>query len=138
MSQRPTGVTIISILAILAGAIGICWAITLSGFATVGWFTGALFGSAGLQDWGNSAVIGAISGAVGAVLSIIFGVGAWQLRPWAWWWGIIAMAVSLISPIISLFNGDIIPGMFGLIIPGAVLLYLLIPGTRQAFLGFDA
>lgn len=135
VQQRPVGVTIISILAILSGAIGICWAITLSGFAAAGWMTGALFGADGLQNWGNTALIGAISGVLGAVLSLVFGIGAWRLKPWAWWVGVIAMVINLVNPIISLINGDIVPGIFGMIIPGALLIYLLIPGTRQAFLG---
>lgn len=136
--QRPVGVTIISILAIVSGMIGICWAITLSGFAATGWLTGALFGANGLQDWGNTTLIGALSGVFSALLSLAFGIGAWRLRPWAWWVGVIAMLVGLISPIISLFNGDIVPGIFGLIIPVALLIYLIIPGTRQAFLRLDA
>ena len=135
VQQRPVGVTIISILAILSGAIGICWAIILSGFAAAGWMTGALFGADGLQNWGNTALIGAISGVLGAVLSLVFGIGAWRLKPWAWWVGVIAMVINLVNPIISLINGDIVPGIFGMIIPGALLIYLLIPGTRQAFLG---
>lgn len=138
VQQRPIGVTIMAIIAILSGAIGICWALTLSGFAATSWMTGALFGSDGLQDWGNSALVGAISGVVSAVLSLIFGIGAWRLRPWAWWVGVIAMIIGLVNPIISLLNGDFVPGIFGLIIPAAVLIYLLIPGTRHAFLGFDA
>ncbi len=72
MVQRPIGVTIISILAVLSGAIGICWAISLSGLAAAGWLTGTLFGANGLQDWGNSTLIGAITGVVSAVLSLIF------------------------------------------------------------------
>lgn len=135
MARRPVGVTIVAILAILAGAIGICWTITLSGFAAVGWLTGALFGAEGLQDWGNATLVGAIAGVFSAVLSLVFGIGAWRLRPWAWWVGLIAMLISLVNPIIALFNGDIVPGLFGLIIPGALLIYLLLPGTRQAFLG---
>lgn len=133
--QRPVGVTMIALLAMLMGAIGICWAITLSGFAATSWMTGALFGSNGLQDWGNTAFLGAVSGVVGAILSLAFGFGAWRLRPWAWWLGVVAMIINLINPIIALFNGDFIPAFFGMIIPAAVLIYLLIPGTRQAFLG---
>lgn len=137
MVQRPVGVTVIALLAIFAGLIGICWAVSLSGFATVTWLTGALFGGDGLQAWGNSALWGAITGLAGAVFSLIFGIGAWNLRPWAWWVGVIAMALSLINPVLSLINGDIVPGVFGLIIPAAVLIYLLVPGTRQAFLRLE-
>lgn len=137
MVKRPIGVTIIALLAILSGLIGACWAISLSGFATAAWLTGALFGGDGLQAWGNSALWGAITGVASAVFSLIFGIGAWNLRPWAWWVGVIAMALSLINPILALISGDIVPGFFGLIIPVAVLIYLLLPSTRQAFLRFE-
>jgi hypothetical protein len=137
VQQRPVGVTIIALLAILSGLIGLCWAVSLSGFAGVAWLTGTLFGGDGLQSWGNSTLWGAITGALSAVFSLVFGIGAWNLRPWAWWVGVIAMVIGLISPILALINGDIVPGVFGLIIPAAVLIYLLIPGTRQAFLNFE-
>lgn len=130
---RPFGVTILAILALIMGALGICWALTLGGVGFMSAFTGAIFGANGVNSWGSSALVGSFMSLLGAVLTILFGIGALQLRPWAWWLGVAAMAINLVSPVLALFHGQWIAGFLGLIIPGIILVYLMLPNTRAAF-----
>ena len=71
---------------------------------------------------------------VGPILEIIFAFGAWNLRPWAWWFGIIAMGISVLSALLSIMSA----GSGGAashtvlthgLVPILIFVYLLTPGV---------
>lgn len=127
--QRPLGVTILAILQLIAGLLGLCFPTvllvggTLLAFlGTVGTFVGVLGVLAGLLML------------IGPLLHLIVAYGALNLRRWAWWLGILATGVDVLGAILNVWNGvgliaAIIPVGFSLI----VFVYLLTPGVRQAF-----
>ena len=85
MNQRPTGVTILAILAFIGGVLSI-----LAGLALVG--LGGVFAAAG----GGLAILFGIYALVWGALALWIGWGFWQLRPSAWRWGVILMAVGVV------------------------------------------
>ncbi|MFN8473119.1 MAG: hypothetical protein U0822_13100 [Anaerolineae bacterium] len=130
--ERPTGVTIIAWIAIIWGIIQLVWSFLVLGFSSVGWVAGLVM-SQGLQNWGASAFTGAFVSIIGAVLMFVVGWGMLRLKGWAWILAVIAVIVSLIPPLITMFSGAFWLGLIGLIIPAILTYYLLSPGVRRAF-----
>ena len=127
--HRPLGVTILAILQLIAGLLGLCFpTIFLIGGALLAFLgpAGTIFG-----------VIGILAGLlmlIGPFLHLIVAYGALNLRRWAWWLGIIATGVDVLGAVLNAWNGvglvaAILPVGFSLI----VFVYLLTPGVREAF-----
>jgi uncharacterized membrane protein (DUF2068 family) len=69
-----------------------------------------------------------------AVLYLVFAVGAWRMRNWAWWAGLLASVLSILYVARALLGGgSIVIGVFVLIIPLVIIWYLLSPMGRQIF-----
>jgi hypothetical protein len=127
--QRPLGVTILAILQLIAGFLGLCFPTVLLIGGTLVAFLGPVGTFVG--------VLGIIAGLLmllGPVLHLLVAYGALNLRKWAWWLGLIATGVDVLSAALNVWNGvglvaAIIPVGFSLI----VFVYLLTPGVRQAF-----
>jgi hypothetical protein len=124
MNQRPTGVTILAILAFIGGILSI-----LGGLALVG--LGGVFAAAG----GGLAILFGIYALVWGALALWIGWGFWQLRPSAWRWGIILMVIGVVIAIVQILLGysDLVGGIISIAIDLAVIYYLTTPGVRAAF-----
>ncbi|MGQ4912637.1 MAG: hypothetical protein ACP6KW_10750 [Candidatus Thorarchaeota archaeon] len=98
--DRPLGVTILAILEILGGILGI-----LGGFAVVSlemiYPTGGLF-----------LAIGALTLILGFV-ALIIGWGLWSLKSWAW---MAALIINLINLILNIFSFALLGAVINLII----------------------
>jgi len=141
MMNRPVGVTILGILAIVGGVIAIIAAIA----SVLGAFALAALGASALAVGSRGAALGAagfvilmILGVwilILGVLDIIFGVGALRLRPWAWTLGVVLMAISVITDVLRVFAGHTgFAGMIvGLAISLFILYYLFTPEVKAAF-----
>lgn len=68
-----------------------------------------------------------------AVTLLVSGVGWFQRRLWAWRLAVAIIATQVIGDIVNLVRGDLLRGATGVIIAGALLLYLLTPRVRGAF-----
>ncbi len=77
--QRPTGITVLAVLAAIGGVFGILGGLALIG---VGTFVASSTGLGGL-----AAILGLIALAYG-VLSLVLAYGFWTLQPWAWTLGV--------------------------------------------------
>lgn len=128
MQQRPTGITILAILAVIGGFLGLCGSLTLFGVGGLGVMAGEV--STGAM----AGIFGAI-GLVSALLYLAFGFGAWTLKPWAWLLGIIGAGVSIASNLLSLITGNagLLGAVISLIIPGIILWYLFRPDIKAVF-----
>lgn len=89
---------------------------------------------------GSGAAMGGLLMIVGVflllqgALSIAFGVGALQLKPWAWMLGIAAYALGILVNIVQAINGSFGFGtLIGLAIGGGILYYLFTPEVKRAF-----
>jgi hypothetical protein len=143
-SNRPTGVSVIAILAFLGGAIVILWGLLLLFLPIPG------------ELAGPSVVIGLVIIVLG-ILEIAIGWGLWELKNWARITMVVLQALSLISGLIMgavfLFGVDIsgiVPGLgrlsfpgygiglwLGAAVSGVIIWYLLKPDVESAFLGAD-
>lgn len=68
-----------------------------------------------------------------AVTLLVSGVGWFQRRLWAWRLALAIIATQVLGDIVNLVRGDWLRGGTGVIIAGALLLYLLTPRVRTAF-----
>ena len=134
MAQRPLGITILAILGIIGGVLGL-----LSGCGAIA--GGALVGALGAQAGvGAVAAGGGLLGLLGivalamAVGWIAFGIGAWTLKPWAWMLGLILVGVSIVIALVTvLTSGDFGSQIIGLAIDAVMVYYLMTPEVKQAF-----
>ena len=141
--NRPTGVTILGWVAVVFGAIGL-----VVGVMAV--FAGMALMALGAGVAGVGGVVGGASIAGGAFLvlalavwmavlsavEIAFGVGALQLRPWAWTLGMIWTWVSVASSILSLVanrGSGLVSALISIIVAIAILYYLYTDEVKAAF-----
>jgi uncharacterized membrane protein (DUF2068 family) len=69
-----------------------------------------------------------------ALLYLVFVVGAWRMRNWAWWVGLLASVLSILYIVRALLGGgSIVVALCVLIIPLIIIWYLLSPTGRQTF-----
>src|SRR6058998_198155 len=117
--SRPVGITILAVLEILIGIVGLLASLVIIGFS-------ALFAT--LPTVGS--LLGAIGLVIGGVVlffSIIWlatGVGFLHGRGWSWTLGVIFSILSLLGAIGALTIGLITGGVGGLIFWGLMLYYL--------------
>jgi hypothetical protein len=131
--RRPVGVTIIAVLAIIGAVLGLFASLSLLGISGLGFL--------GIQGTSSSVVLGAsvlaafgVAWMISAVLQLVFGVGALQLRPWAWTLGVILYVVSLLGYVVSLFTvGITFSTVIGIVVVAIILAYLYTHDVRQAF-----
>jgi len=131
---RPPGVTILAVLSLVSGL----WSL-IKGLAWLG-VGGAVAAAALLAHpiagalIGGLAVIFGVISLAAALFSLIFGWGAWNLRPWAWSLGVATHVGILIwSVLVVLGPGLLRERLATMLISGVVLYYLTTPGIKQAF-----
>jgi hypothetical protein len=129
--RRPIGITILAVLEILIGIVGLIASLVIIGFS-------ALFST--LPRIGSLlGTIGSVLGGVVLFFSLIWlatGAGFLHGRGWSWTLGMIFSVVSLLGAVGALTIGLITGGVGGLIFWGLMLSYL----TRnhvKAFFGKD-
>jgi len=61
------------------------------------------------------------------------GVGWFQQRRWGWRLAVLLIGANLVGDLVNLIAGSFLKGSVGVLIAGAILGYLLRPGTRAAF-----
>lgn len=124
---RPTGVTILAVLAAIGGVLGLLAGVALLGLGGVA----AAGGSGLLASFG--AIFGILAIAQGA-LALAFAYGAWTLQPWGWMLGVVAFGLSLALSVLNVVGGGEISGQIVSILIGvAILYYLFTPAVKQAF-----
>jgi len=117
---RPTGITILAVLAAIGGVLGL-----FGGFVVL--FAGTV-------------LFGALGGLLGlaylayAALLVAFAYGAWTLKPWAWPLGVAVAAFGIILSVLYILGGSGIANqILGIVVDGAILYYLNQPGIKSLF-----
>jgi uncharacterized membrane protein (DUF2068 family) len=130
--KRPTGVTIIAILAIIGGILGVLGG--LAGLAGGALLAGGAAGTTAAAASGTVAIFSAILLIFG-VLDIVLGIGLLRLRPWAWTLGVALQVASIVLAVIEIATGNASIGnqALGLAINVIILVYLFRGNVRQAF-----
>ncbi len=124
--KRSFGVTVLAIVAILAGILGLMMAFgELSGLNFLGGTVHQMQTIQGALD---------VLLLVLSVLYIVFGIGALQLRRWAWGLGVSLAILSVLEVGIKAISGSFTGGDgFTIIIAVLILVYLYTPRVRQEF-----
>lgn len=136
MNQRPCGITALGLVYLILGVLSLLWSLIVFGFGGVSWLTGSLFGANVMASSGGANVWAGALGILAAIVQVAAGIGLLALRPWAWVLALIAVAVTVIQGIIGMFSGGLAAfccGGFGVLLPIAILAYLLSPGIRATF-----
>ncbi|HEX2141080.1 MAG TPA: hypothetical protein VHK28_02230 [Candidatus Limnocylindria bacterium] len=123
--QRPTGITILAVLAAIGGILGLFAALAALGI-------GAAVGASGLG--GLVLIVGLIALAY-AVLSLAVAYGFWTLQPWAWPLGVAVQVLGIIQAL-GQFTSDqtnFVSLVISLAISGFILWYLFQPHVKAAF-----
>ena len=135
-TQRPTGVTLLAIAFIILGLLSLFWSMLVFGFGAATGVVGTLFGDDVMATVGGAQTINGIVGVVGAVIDLIVAYGLLALKRWAWLLALVGVGITVVSGVLGLFSGGFVAvccGVIGLIIPAAILYYLLQPDVRRAF-----
>lgn len=131
--RRPTGITVLAILAALSGFVGLCCSSPLLvGLSAVG----IVIPTGITQVLGVLGLLLACVLAFGPVLQLAFAFGAWNLRPWAWWLGVVAMGFSVLGVLVNVIGSGGAMAWTAVtngIIPIIIFVYLLVPGVRKSF-----
>jgi hypothetical protein len=120
-AARPTGITILAVLAAIGGVFGL-----LGGFGVL--FVGGVVSSPAVVVLGLCAL-------AYAALFIAFAYGAWTLKPWAWPLGVAVAIFGIVVAILQVLVGgsSIFSQIISVAIDGAILYYLNQPGIKALF-----
>lgn len=133
--QRPMGITILAVLAFIGGILGICGG--LSGIVGASFFGGlaASVGASNATALGGMLVVYSIIAFAFAVADLVFGFGAWTLKPWAWMLGMVLFGLNIVFQLVAVIAGwSTIGGvLISLVIAGVIIYYLLTPEVKKAF-----
>jgi hypothetical protein len=117
---RPTGITILAVLAGIGGVLGL--------------FGGFLVLFAGTVIFGAFGALLGIAALAYAGLLVAFAYGAWTLKPWAWPLGVAGAAFGIVISILFIIGGSGIANQaLSIIVDGAILYYLNQPGIKALF-----
>jgi hypothetical protein len=61
------------------------------------------------------------------------GVGWFRRRLWGWRLAVVIIAIQVVGDIVNCITGDWLRGGIGVVIAGALLLFLLRPAVKNAF-----
>jgi len=133
--QRPTGITILAVLAFIGGIFGICGGL---GGIVGGSFLGGLAASYGANNaaaLGGMLAVYSIVALAFAVADLVFGFGAWTLKPWAWMLGMVLFGLNIVFQLVALIAGWATFGgiIISVAIAGVIIYYLLTPDVKKAF-----
>jgi len=125
MTRRPFGITI---LAIVAGLAGVFAAYHTLQYLHILPFSLGPMSFFGFDFWG--AVLWGITTACYAWVVATL----WQVQPSGWLFLVLISAWNLIMVVLSLFGASSISAYApAIVINGGILLYCLLPGTKRAF-----
>jgi hypothetical protein len=124
LMARPTGVTILAVVAAIGGVLGVLGSLALLGIGTLYAVVGG----------GLAFVFGLIFLAL-SIGELALAYGFWTAKPWAWTWGIVLQAASVVVGLIELVLGyNSISSLVVTIVVAAIIIYYLNqPAIRKYF-----
>ena len=127
MKERPIGVTILAILAALAAIVAIFHTLQMLHIFPIK-------GPFGVFSFFTFDILGAILWGVTAAIYIWVVRMLWNLDPQGWLFTAALSTLNLIFAVISIIGASTWQAMLpSLIVNGLILIYCLLPGTKEAF-----
>jgi hypothetical protein len=136
MEKRPIGISILAVAYIILAVLSLLWSGLVFGVGGLSSLFGGLFGAESVAAFGLSSGWSGFLGIVSAIVQFAIAFGLLAMKKWAWILALIGVALTVIQGLIGLFTGGpfgFMCGSLGLIVPVIILVYLLLPSTRQAF-----
>ena len=127
MKERPMGITVLAVLAVVTGILSL-----VAGMALLGVGGLSIFGAG--STGGNVLALGALTFAL-APVALGVGYGFWAVKPWAWAAGLAlycaSLGVSLFAVLLAGASILAVAVQVGIAI--AVIVYLVQPKVRSVF-----
>lgn len=136
MKERPVGISIIAVAYILLAIFSLLWSGVVFGVGGLTSLFGGLFGAESVSAWGASSGWSGFVGIIAATVQFVIAFGLLAMKRWAWFLALVGVVITVVEGIIGVFSGGtfgFMCGILGLIVPVAILVYLLLSSTRQAF-----
>lgn len=125
--SRPFGVTLLAILAAIAAIVAIFHTLQMLHLFPIS-------GPFGAYKFFTFDVIGAILWGIMAAIYIWVFRMLWNLDPQGWLFVVVIATLNLIMAVLSIIGASTIQAMLpAIIINGLILIYGLMPGTKDAF-----
>ena len=134
MSERPTGVTILAVLAVIGGLMSLFFGgfTALLGPAVGGELAKEAGESYGTEFGGLMMAMG-IAFVVLGLLQLFTAYGLFTLKGWAWLLAVVMQVLSLVLNGIQIFRGQVGGAVVAALIAGGLLDYLFRPHVKRAF-----
>ena len=134
MSNRPTGVTVLAVLALLGGLLNLF----LGGFETllgpqIGEEMVRQTGDASAAATGGAMAMMGVGILVVGVVQLINAYGLFTLKSWAWMLAVVLQVISLVMNGLQLGGPQKAGIVIAMLISVGVLYYLFRPHVKQAF-----
>lgn len=129
--MRPTGVTILAVLQLIFNLLGLLGGL---GFLLLGDRV-----ASSIQEQGQNIPSGAVPALawvliIFSLIGLVIAWGLFTLKSWAWLATLIFQALGILNNVASLVQGANPGGaVFGIVISGVIIYYLLRPEVKQAF-----
>ncbi|MEI7744916.1 MAG: hypothetical protein WCK58_14355 [Chloroflexota bacterium] len=136
---RPTGVTILAILALIGGVFSLLAGIlAMAGGALLGGIAASTTDAQTAAAVGIAAIIIGLMAIVGGVLNLVFFFGAWTAKGYGWILGMISALWNIVTPVVGgLLAGNLVGGItsniIGIAIAAIILYYLNTPAVKTYF-----
>jgi len=136
MKERPIGVSILAVAYIILAILSLLWSGLVFGVGGLTSLFGGLFGADSIAAFGISSGWTGFVGIVVASVQFVVAFGLLAMKKWAWVLALVGVVLTVVEGAIGMFTGGpfgFMCGSLGLLIPVLILIYLLLPGTRQVF-----
>ena len=134
--KRPAGITLIAAAYIVLAVLSLLWSGLVFGVGGLTSFFGGLFGAENMAAFGASSGWSGFVGIIVAIVQFAVAFGLLAMVKWAWFLALVGALLTIVEGIIGMFTGGpfgFMCGSLGLIIPVIILVYLLLPKTRNLF-----
>jgi hypothetical protein len=132
--KRPLGITIIAVLAIIGAVLGLFAAVSVLGVSGLAFLNLASTSSSAVAVGSTLGLTLGIVWMISAVLQLVFGIGALQLKSWAWTLGVVLYSLTLLNYLVALFTvGVTMSVVIGIVVVGVIMAYLFTHDVRKAF-----
>jgi hypothetical protein len=126
-TARPTGITILAILAAISGALSILTAVGfIAGAPLIAGIAVGPEGSATADSIKAIATVIGVAWLVIGVAQLAFAYGAWTLKPWGRALGIVIEGASIVlTVVIGMMSGNLVATLVASIVPLAVAIIII-------------
>jgi hypothetical protein len=134
--KRPAGITLIAVVFIILAALSLLWSGLVFGLGGLGAAFGGLLGADAVSTFGTSSAWSGFVGILAALVHIATGIGLLMMKKWAWYLALAAVALTVVEGVLGIFGGGAVAfmcGILGLIVPVAILIYLVTKKVRGVF-----